>query len=265
MLHLPYPQVVFPLMYTIPEEALQYGFLIESMGAHASRTMMLKELRLLLAASDRLTTYEDFHSLIVADNVLLKRTLATRKESFRRLRELYALDERILVFRALRDLWDSETEAQPMLALLCAVARDPMLRASAEMILNLQISQSVTPQMIGQATEQTFPGRFNPTTLANIGRNAASTWQQSGHLRGRAQKARAQAVCRPSALAYALFLGHLCGHRGEGLFTTLWCRLLDAPTHTLHDQAFAASQAGWIEYRHTGMVTEVGFSYLLRQ
>jgi hypothetical protein len=252
-------------MDTIPAEALQSGFLIDSIGAHGSRTMMLKELRLLLAASDGSTTYEGFQCLIVEDNVLLKRTLATRKESFRRLRELYALDDSTTLFRALRDLWQSDIDAQPLLALLCAVARDPILRAGAEMILSLKTGQSLTPQMIEQATEQTFPGRFNPTTLAGIGRHAASTWQQSGHLRGRAQKVRAHAASRPAALAYALFLGHLCGQRGESLFTTLWCRLLDAPTHILHDQAFAASQTGWIDYRHTGMVTEVGFSYLLRE
>ena len=42
-------------------------------------------------------------------------------------------------------------------------------------------------------------------------------------------------------------------------------QLLDAPPHTLHEQAFLASQRGWLEYRHAGTVTEIGFSYLLRK
>jgi hypothetical protein len=65
-------------------------------------------------------------------------------------------------------------------------------------------------------------------------------------------------------VAYALLLGYLCGGRGEGLFQTLWVRLLDAPGRTIEDQALAASQRGWIEYRRSGGVTDVGFRYLLR-
>ena len=100
--------------------------------------------------------------------------------------------------------------------------------------------------------------------LANIGRHAASSWQQSGHLSGRLRKVRTRAESRPAAVGYALLLGTLCGVRGEALFHTLWCRLLDAPTDTLHAQALAASQRGYLEYRHAGGVTEVAFRHLLR-
>ena len=36
----------------------------------------------------------------------------------------------MLVFRALNDLWDADDRAQPMIALLCSTARDPILRAT---------------------------------------------------------------------------------------------------------------------------------------
>ena len=122
---------------------------------------------------------------------------------------------------------------------------------------------SVTPYEIEASAQRSFPGRYNETMLANIGRHAASSWQKSGHLSGRLHKVRARARCFAEDTAYALLLGHLCGVRGEALFETFWCRLLDVPLHTLHDQAFAASQQGWIEYRHSGMVTEISFRRLL--
>ena len=226
--------------------------------------MMLSELRLLLGACPVSSGQEDYRVAIVQDNVLLKKTQSTRRESFRRLRELYAVKPQALLFRALRDTWDMDMQAQPLLALLCAVARDPLLRATAELILSTPQGDIVTPQQISEAARSNFPGRFNPTMLANIGRHAASSWQQSGHLAGRLTKVRSRAECGPAAVAYALLMGYLCGDRGEALFETLWRRLLDAPAHVLHDQAFVASQQGWIEYRHSGMVTEISFRHLLR-
>jgi hypothetical protein len=47
-----------------------------------------------------------------------------------------------------------------------------------------------------------------------MGQNAGSSWQQSGHLRGKLNKVRQRANSRPVAVAYALILGHLCGERG---------------------------------------------------
>jgi len=251
-------------MIEVPDSALVHGFANDPAGTHGSRTMMLAELRLLLAARPASAGLEEYRQAILDDNVLLKKTLATRRESLRRLRELYALKRQVLLFRALRDLWDVDVQAQPLLALLCASARDPILRATAEMILAVPEGEQVTPHMISQAAEEDFLGRWNPMMLANIGRHAASSWQQSGHLQGRATKIRGRAESRPAAVAYALLLGYLCGDRGEALFDTLWTRLLDAPGHLLHDQAFIASQQGWLEYRHAGMVTEISFRHLLR-
>lgn len=252
------------MLLKVPETAIEFGFNNDPVGTHGSRTIMLKELQLLLAACPRPTDYEGFRTAIIEENVLLKNTVTTRKESFRRLRELYALDEELVLFRALWDLWVDEPEAQPMLALLCATARDSILRGTAETILAVPEGEQVTPQMIEKATEEAFPGRYNPTMLANVGRHAASSWQQSGHLRGRVTKLRNRARATPAAAAYALLLAHLCGSRGEAMFSTLWLRLLDAPQHRLMDLAREASRLGWLEYRHTGNVTEISFQHLLR-
>lgn len=248
----------------VPPSTLTFGFVNDPVGTHGSRTLMLDELRLLLKSCPADADYQQYRHAIIDDNILLKRTLNTRKESVRRLRELYALDRKLLVFRALRDLWDANTDAQPMVALLCAVARDAILRATADFILSLPAGEKVTPQMIEKATAESFPGRYNSTTLANVGRHAASSWQQSGHLVGRFAKVRVQATCTETAVAYALFLGYLSGVRGDALFHTLWARLLDASVHQLHACAQLASQLGWLDYRHSGAVTEISFQYLLR-
>ncbi len=71
--------------------ANEYGFVDKPVGAHSSRTMMLAELRLLLAACPQSANLEDYRTAIIDENVLLKETVATRKVSFRWLQELYAL------------------------------------------------------------------------------------------------------------------------------------------------------------------------------
>ncbi|MDP9363683.1 MAG: hypothetical protein M3Q10_05565 [Chloroflexota bacterium] len=250
-------------MYRVPEAALPFGLNNSPVGTHGSRTVMLSELRLLLEACPPDAGYADYRSAVVEENVLGKRTVTTRKESVRRLRELYALSLDVLLFRVLRDLWSADPAAHPLLALLCAAARDPILRATAEPILAADPGDSVSPQVIAKAASEAFPGRYNPTMLANIGRHAASSWRQSGHLEGRFNKTRVRVESRPEAVAYALLLGRLCGAGGAGLFLTFWSRLLDAPEATLRDQAVTASRLGWIEYRSAGGVTEVGFGHLL--
>lgn len=249
---------------TFPRSALAYGFENEPVGTHISRTIMLADLRRLLAACPPAASPADYYAAVVEENVLLKPTVTTRRRSIRRLKELYRLDRSVLLFRALRDLWDADAAAQPLLALLCAVATDPLLRCTADLLLSLPVDAEVTPQQFETVAKEVFPGRYGPASLASLGRNVASSWQQSGHLRGKLRKVRVHVECRPPALVYALLLGALQEVQGEALFTTLWCRLLDTPVHVLHSQALAAAQRGWLEYRRAGNVTEVGFRYLLR-
>jgi hypothetical protein len=253
-----------PPVLLLPATSLRYGFVNDTVGTHGSRTIMLRELRLLFAACPRATEYAAFRAAIVDENVLLKNTATTRRESFRRLRELYGLDEAIPLFRGLRDLWDADAAAQPLLALFCALARDALFRGTTSAILTTPPGNEVTPQTIEGAVKTSYPDRYNPTTLANVGRHAASSWQQSGHLQGRARKIRTTVDISAGAVAYALWLSYLCGARGDALFTTTWARLLDAPAHVLHAQAAAASKQGLLEYRHTGAITEITFRHLIR-
>jgi hypothetical protein len=197
----------------VPSEALRFGFSSGPTSPHSSRTMMLAELRVLLAACPPSASQDDYRTAVVENNVLLKPTATTRHQTFVRLRELYSLDRRVVLFRALRDLWDDDTSAQPLIALLCAAARDVILRSTAETILAISVGASVTWQMLELVISQHFSDRYNHTTLVAMAQHTLSSWRQSGHLGGEAKKIRTAATCRPTAATYALLLGHLCGAR----------------------------------------------------
>jgi len=234
-------------------------------GTHTSRTILLQELRGLLGAVPSRADPAEYRNAVIEQNVLGKKTLSSRQRTHRYLRELYALAPTILLFRVLRDLWDVDVEAQPLLAILCALARDPSLRATASAVLPEAPGTLVTAVDLQDALMNRYPGNYRAAVANKVGRNAASSWTQSGHLLGHVGKTRAQATCRSPDVAYALLLGHLEGAVGESLFDTFWTRVLDAPLGVLHEQAFTASQRGWIDFRHGGGVTDVGFSFLCRE
>ena len=57
--------------------------------------------------------------------------VTTRRKTFVVLGQLYGLDPSILLFRALRHLWDADADAQPLLAMLCALATSLLFGAVA--------------------------------------------------------------------------------------------------------------------------------------
>src|SRR5215210_7012842 len=103
-------------------------------GTNTSHTIVVGALTALLdavPAGAPPATYE--HAALEA-NVLSKDTEGARRRTFRYLRELYLLRPDSLLFRALRDLWAVDVEARPLLAGLCALARDSVFRASSAAI-----------------------------------------------------------------------------------------------------------------------------------
>lgn len=248
----------------IPLQAAVYGFRTTTFGTIIARPIMLEDLRQILAACPDSAAVEEYAAAAIDQNLLGKPTASARRLGFRNLREFYALDRNVLVFRALRDLWNAAAEAQPMLALLCATARDPILRAVTPLVLDLLPETIVTPAMISQEAERKFPAKFRPSSLGTLGRNIASSWEQAGILFGKRDKERVRPEVCPTSVAYALLLGDLCGSRGRALFSTLWTRMLDETEPVLRDHAAAASRQGWIEYRSSGDVTEISFRHLMR-
>jgi hypothetical protein len=226
--------------------------------------MMLAELKALLDATSPQASAAELKAAVIDENVAGKNTLSGRQRTYRYLRELYALDPGALVFRSLRDLWEVDPQAQPLLALLASLARDPLLRATSSPILEAPLGAGIGAADLAAAVQAAYPDSYNDSIAAKIGRNAASSWTQSGHLVGRAKKTRARVQCLPAAVAYALLIGYTEGRRGALLFDTLWCRILDCSKDALLEQVRRASQRGLVELKHGGGVTEVTFRMLLR-
>ena len=241
----------------------RFGFRSGARGTQTSRTIMLAELRALLDATPAGASKAEYRAAIVESNVLGKKTAATRRLTAQRLGELYGLDPDVTLFRLLRVFWDAEPEGRPLLALLCAAARDPLLRLTAGPILKTPPWGQLAPATLAEAVAEAFPDRFNPATLHKIARNAASSWTQSGHLTGRGSKRRGRPVVTAGATAYALALGYLTGVRGSLLLNTFWTKLLDAPAERITALAVEASRRNWLNYRQAGSVIEVRFPGLL--
>ncbi len=242
----------------------KFGFAFPKGSPHVSRTMMSEELGLLLDfVSDPDAERADYVQAIVADNCLGKKTEKNRLISKRYLVELYALDPALLLFRALRFFWNRDVSGRPLLAILCAYARDAMLRASAKYILPLSEGSPITRASMEAFLGDLAPGRYSPGKLASNAKNLNSTWTQSGHLKGRTNKIRSSAVPTPGSVSYALLLGYLCGFRGHSLFTSEYAKLLDCSFDEAAQLAEGASRKGWVVFKRVGDVVEVNFPNLI--
>jgi hypothetical protein len=235
-------------------------------GTNTSHTIVVAALTSLLEAVPAGAPADAYEQAAVDSNVLSKETDGARRRTYRSLRELYLLRPDSLLFRAIRDLWPVDSAARPMLAGLCALARDAVFRASSAAIRSSSPGDLLSSADLADIVGKQFPDSYGPATLAKIGRNTFSSWEQTGHLvsAGHARKVRVRATCRAPDVAYALLLGHLEGARGGALFETSWASVLDQPRSHLFNLTAAASRQGMLEFRQAGGVVEVGFRELLR-
>lgn len=246
---------------------VRFGFAFPDGGPHLSRTIMLSELSQLLeyVPSDSNPRPADYSRAIVEGNCLGKRTDKNRLITRRYLLELYALNPDLLLFRALLYYWQRDPGGRPLLAMLCAYARDNLLRRSAGFILPMPLGAPVNRQLMEKFLDDLYSGRYSPGKLASNAKNLNSSWTQSGHLSGRTNKVRTKAMATPGSVSYALLLGFLTGARGSFLFQTEFAKLLDcSPGHAM-DLAQEASQKGWLVCKRVGDVIEVLFPNLINQ
>lgn len=248
----------------ISEEAGRTGFRIGAKGTHSSRTIMLADLSTVLAAVPPLALRQDYAAAIVHANCLGKPTASTRELANQRLGELYALDPSAAVFRVFRRLWDLGQLGRPLLAMLCALARDPLLRATAPAVLCLAPAAEVMRDRLKKAVRDASGDRLNDAVLDKVCRNAASSWEQSGHLQGRTFKRRRPVQATPQSLAYALFLGRAAGFRGAELLGTGWIAVLDCSPSLARQLAVDAKRLGLIDVRMAGEVVDIDLGRLDR-
>lgn len=224
---------------------------------------MLDELRAALDYCSENATRQEYLEAIQEDNCLGKRTVATRKLSGQRLSELYTLDPDVPLFLVLRKCWYADRDGRPLLALLLSLARDPLLRASAPPVLGMRAGEELARQQLTDNVGRIVGARLSESTVDKVVRNVASSWTQSGHLKGRGRKIRQTVVPTAVVAAYALFVGHAAGYRGAQLFESLWARALDVDAGELIRLAVDARRLGLLDMSQAGGVTELTFSRLL--
>lgn len=224
---------------------------------------MLADLSTLLDAVPADASHEEYRRAIQDENVLGKKTASTRLWAYKKLRELYALDPALPVFRALRLLWPADEAGRPVMALLAATARDALLRATIGAVASAKVGEEMTRDRLKSAIVAARGERFSATTMDAILSHLVTSWTESGHLTGRRTRVRAEPPVTPADVAYALFLGYLTGARGLLLFSTPWAGLLGMSEPRLHDLAREASRRGWLTYRGIGDVVDVTFERLL--
>lgn len=251
------------LRLTESPAATGFGFRFGDRGTHTSRTLMLDELETVLSSTPPNAGRNAYAHSIIHENVTDKRTAATRCLTNQRLGELYALDPAVPLFRVLRRCWATDKAGHPLLALLCTLARDPLLRATAPPVLALRPGEELSRQAMTEAVIIAVGDRLNDNIIDKVVRNASSTWTQAGHLQGRVRKIRRRVDPTPLSAAYALLLGYLLGLRGQRLFTTLWARTLDRSTDEIVFLAMDAKRLGFLDLKHAGTVIDIGFGPVL--
>ena len=233
------------------------GFRVADSGPHTSKTLMLQELETLLAAVPADAPAKAYRASIVVENVLGKRTLSTRKETASRLTALHGLDPTKPLFRVLRRLWDVEPAARPQLALLNGLARDPLLMATRGQVMGMATGQHVQRSEMVAAVQGFTHDRLSARVLDAVARNTASSWTQSGHLKGKVKKLRQPLQPHPVALALAMWLGYASGKRGKALLNTPWARALDTSSSGLLELAEQAKRLGLLKLSHGAGVVSI--------
>ena len=250
-------------MQELAPAALDFGGSNAYSGVSTSRTLMLGELHTLLATTPGTASLADYRRAIVDENVLLKPSSATRSRTFSYLRDRYGLDPSVPVFTLLRTLWERDEAGQPLMALLVAALRDPVLRSTLPVMIGCQPDQPVPSAQFSHIIANAFPDKLNENTLKATSERMTSTYRQSGHLKGRTRTVRQRVQPTPGSTTIALLLATLDGASGRGLLSTNWVQILDSSPETVLAEARIAANRGWLEYRQAGDVLELTFRTLL--
>ncbi len=232
---------------------LKYG----EKGTHTSRTIMLAEVSDLFRLVDRAAVRADYAGAIVDANILAKNTAATRQLTLQRMSELYGLDPSIALHRVHRSLWDADPAGRPLLALLCCLARDPLLRATATPVLSLSVGAELSRRALLISLQHATGDRINAAVLDKVARNAASSWTQSGHLVGRTRKVRRRVDPSFGPVALAAWLGAAEQLDGPRLLSSQWTRPLDRSPDALLDLLLQAKQRGLLRATVGGGVFDI--------
>jgi len=240
------------------KEAAKYGFRHAPGGVHLSKTMMLDDLEAVLDLPGTVDA-PSIEAAILNQNILGKPSGTARKLALSRLNTLYGIREPLPIQAAMLRLWEHHENGHPMLALLCSLAREPLLRDTADTVLNSSPGAIVRWPELADVLSARHPGRYSAKMLKSLAQNCISSWTQSGHIRGKVRKRRSLADPTAQSAAYAALLGSLAGFGGPALLASPWMRVLDRPEGDLLSLLRRAESAGLGQLRAGGGVIQINF------
>ena len=167
---------------------MAFGLRLAGGGTHQSKTMMFHEIEALLALG--FSDASEIKRVVVDENILGKATANTRTLTYRHLVSLYALNQNASLFQVLSALWKIDLAGRRLLALLAALARDPLLRDTAAPIIGAAIGEPLERARFEAALMEAHPERFSEKMVRSLAQNCASTWTQAGQLEGKVRKIR---------------------------------------------------------------------------
>jgi hypothetical protein len=236
------------------ERLVAFGLRLNGGGAHQSKTIMLGEITELIR--DGVTEAHEFRSKILDENILGKATSSGRESVLKNLSSLYGLAAVPLLTRAFLKLAKTDSKSLQSLALLIALARDPLLRDSALSVAESTAGTPIQWPTFAARFNALHPGRFSEKMVRSLSQNCASTWTQTGHLKGK-DKQRTKVHPSAAAAALAALIATVCGLSGPTMLSSAWFRILDLNPDTAMDALRSAEVQGLARLRSAGDVIEI--------
>lgn len=232
-----------------------FGMKLSGGGTHQSKTMMFAELEALMGTG--VSTPEDFRSAAIHENAIGKATSNTRRLTYRHLASLYGLADQLPLTKALIGIWKSDIQGRRLQALLVALSRDPLLRETAPVVIAGSMGQTLQWPSFGEAFVAAYPERFSEKMLKSLAQNCASSWTQSGHLKGAVKKLRQRVTPTPQTVAFAALIATAAGFGGPSILSSGWMKVLDLGPEQALDALRRAEAVGFARVRSAGDVTEI--------
>jgi len=242
------------------------GLGFSSGGVLSSRSVMLSELAQLLKIALDDANQDELQRLVVDEDVLHKTSASNRLKTFVFLRRLYGLTPELPVYREFSRLIKLFPADLNLLAGILAFAREPLLRACANFVLETAIGKPLGREDFETWIREYAPGRYSETMYVSFSHNLYASFFQLGYLGEAAgkQRQRQRRDVRPAAVAYAAFLDWLTGLNGLSLLAGSFSKTLELNQDEHLRQLKACGQLGLMRVALAGGILQLDFSDWLR-
>lgn len=229
---------------------------------HTSRTIMFSELTKMMWYGVNQNSFENAFS----DNVAGKLSKSSQQKTNRYLKQLYGFDMSDSYFASFFWYWKNADETdRPLIALLYAIRNDFHLAESIEVLNSTPVGEKVIIEELEKNITHRHQDRYSPATLRSLAQNIASSWKQAGFILGKVKNIRVEPDISFWVVSFALLLGYIEGKRGDFLLGSKYVKSLNLPDSKIRSLITEAAKRDILQYQHSGNVTTIIFSNLLKK